>query len=303
MSREVPNGAESMTERRDKHVWNIRDGSLSLDDHTLIMGIVNATPDSFSDGGRYDIAEVAVAHGLSLWEQGADIVDVGGESTRPGATPVGVAQELARVVPVVRALAADGVVVSVDTMKSEVAAAAIEAGARIVNDVSAFRDPVMAELCASTKVGVVLMHMLGTPQTMQDDPSYGDVVAEVAVFLVEMASRAVVNGVEASRICIDPGIGFGKTFDHNLDLLNGTERLAQLGYPLLVGTSRKGFLGDILQDAGITTTAEERDAATAATVAIAIAGGASVVRVHNVSHVQQAARTADAIVRASQRRK
>ncbi|MCP4966384.1 MAG: dihydropteroate synthase [bacterium] len=266
------------------------------------MGIVNTTPDSFSDGGRYTAVEAAVAHGLALWSQGADIVDVGGESTRPGAEPVAEIEEMSRVVPVVRDLVAQDVVVSVDTMKAAVANAAIAAGAHIINDVTALADPEMVDVCAASGVGVVLMHMQGDPQTMQASPEYGDVVAEVSSFLEDRAQNVIGSGVDASRICIDPGIGFGKTFDNNLELLSGVDRLAGIGYPLLVGTSRKGFLGGILQDAGFPTTAEQRDPATAATVALAVDGGASVVRVHNVGHALQAARTADAMVRASRRR-
>jgi dihydropteroate synthase len=283
--------------------WTIRDRVLSPDDHTLIMGIVNVTPDSFSDGGRYAAVEAAVAHGLSMWNQGADVVDVGGESTRPGAEPVSAIEEMSRVVPIVRDLADQGVVVSVDTMKAEVASAAIGAGAHIINDVSALTDPEMADVCAATGAGVVLMHMQGEPRTMQDDPHYDDVVPEVASFLENRADHAVRAGIARSRICVDPGIGFGKTFDHNLDLLNGVDRLGAIGYPVLIGTSRKGFLGAILQDADYPASADQRDPATAATVALAVVGGASVVRVHNVGHALQAARTADAMVRASRRRK
>ena len=282
--------------------WRIRDRDLDPADHTLIMGIVNATPDSFSDGGYHADREEAVIHGLALWDQGADVVDVGGESTRPGAEPVSVAEETRRVVPVIADLVDAGVVVSVDTMKAEVAAAAVAAGAQIVNDVSALQDPEMASVCAESGVGVVLMHMLGNPRTMQDDPQYGNVVAEVGEYLEERAAYAMAAGIERSRLCVDPGIGFGKTFDHNLELLAGIASLCELGLPVLIGTSRKGFLGQILRDAGVASEADERDVATAATVALAIAGGASVVRVHNVSHALQAARTADAMVRASHRR-
>ncbi len=283
--------------------WQIRDRVLDTDDHTLLMGIVNATPDSFSDGGRYSARESAVAHGLALWEQGADLVDVGGESTRPGAEPVSLSDELARVVPVVGDLVASGVVVSVDTRKAEVAAAALAAGAHVVNDVTALADPDMASVCAASGAGVVLMHMQGEPQTMQHDPRYDDVVADVADYLVERVDAAQAAGIDRSRLCVDPGIGFGKTFEHNLDLLGAVGVFHDLGLPVLIGASRKGFLGQILRRAGVETTADERDAATAATVALAIAGGASVLRVHNVSHALQAARTADAMVRSSRQRK
>ena len=283
-------------------IWQVKGRVLDTSDHTLVMGILNTTPDSFSDGGQHAARDLAVAHGLAMWSQGADIIDVGGESTRPGAEPVSADQESGRVVPVVRDLASQGVLVSVDTMKASVAAAAIEAGARIINDVTALGDPEMAGVCAEAGVGLVLMHMQGSPQTMQDYPHYEDVVSEVADFLDARADFAVAAGVDRSNLCIDPGIGFGKTFDHNLDLLGNIARFAESGLPLLIGTSRKGFLGAILGDAGYDTSAAERDAATAATVALAINGGASVVRVHNVGHGLQAARTADAMVRASRRR-
>lgn len=282
--------------------WSIRDRVLSTADHTLVMGVVNATPDSFSDGGRFAAAEDAVAHGFSLWAQGADIVDVGGESTRPGAEPVSADEEISRVVPVVSELVERGVVVSIDTTKPLVAEAAIAARAHIVNDVTALSDPDMAVVCADAGVGVVLMHMQGDPKTMQIDPRYKNVVAEVAGFLEERAGLALGVGIGRDRICIDPGIGFGKTQDHNLALLDNIDQLTATGYPVMIGTSRKGLLGAILRDAGVDTSADERDTATAATVALAVAGGASVVRVHNVGHALQSARIADAIVRVSQRR-
>jgi dihydropteroate synthase len=280
--------------------WSIRDGVLSTADHTLVMGVVNVTPDSFSDGGSYPDVEAAIAHGLELWDAGADIIDVGGESTRPGSTPVGPDAEEERVVPVVAGLAAAGVVVSVDTMKPRVAAAAIAAGARIVNDVTALVDPAMTRVCAAAGVGVVLMHMQGDPQTMQDDPRYDDVVAEVRSYLLERAVAAQAAGIPAARICLDPGIGFGKTLEHNLSLLAGIPALTQDGYPVAIGTSRKGFLGWILAAAGVETEAKQRDVATAASVSLAVAGGAAVVRVHNVGYALQAARVGDAIVRSPQ---
>lgn len=283
--------------------WHVRDRVLDPSDHTLVMGILNATPDSFSDGGRYATRDASVAHGLHLWHQGADIVDVGGESTRPGAEPVPADEEMARVVPVIRELVDLGVVVSIDTMKAVVAAAAIEAGAHIVNDVTGLADPAMAPLCAKAGVGVVLMHMQGSPQTMQDDPTYSDVVAEVEELLEGRVELAIGGGIDRSRLCIDPGIGFGKTFEHNIELLNNVDRFVASGLPVMIGTSRKGFLGTILRDAGIETAAAERDVATAATVALAVAAGAAVVRVHNVGHAVQAARVAGAMVRASRRRK
>lgn len=276
--------------------WNLRTRALTTDDHTLVMGILNTTPDSFSDGGGWMDPPDAIQRGLQLWGDGADIVDVGGESTRPGAQPVGVEEELARVVPVVQALASRGIIVSVDTYKPAVAEAAIDAGAEIVNDVTGLTNPTMMSLCATSAVGVVVMHMQGTPRTMQADPTYGDVVVEVGAFLLERVHAAIEHGVDPSRIVVDPGIGFGKTFEQNLALLSGIDRVGG-DVPVLVGTSRKRFLGTILDRAGRPSGPEDRETATAATVALAIAGGVSVVRVHDVAWTVDAARTADAIVR------
>jgi dihydropteroate synthase len=266
---------------------------LSAASHTLVMGVLNVTPDSFSDGGLYDDHRAAVARGVAMVEQGADLVDVGGESTRPGADPVSAEEEMERVVPVVAGLAHRGIVVSIDTAKAEVAEAALAAGAEIVNDVTALQDPAMATLLADTRAGVVLMHMQGTPRTMQQDPRYDDVVAEVGGFLRERARHAIDAGVVPDRICIDPGIGFGKTLDHNLALLRGIPHLAGLGHPVLVGASRKSFLAGILGP----IPPEERDPASAAAHVLAIAGGAAVIRVHNVVTGLRTARVADAIVR------
>ena len=274
--------------------WRVRDRVLDTADHTLVMGVLNTTPDSFSDGGTYADAAVAVRRGLEMLSDGADLVDVGGESTRPGAPAVEAAEELRRVLPVVRALVAAGAVVSVDTSKAEVAAAALEAGAAVVNDVTAFGDPEMAGVVARAGAGVVLMHMQGTPRTMQDDPSYGDVLAEVTAFLVGRAATAHAAGIGPDAVCLDPGIGFGKRLEHNLALLAGVPRLAAAGYPVMVGASRKRFLGEILG----TLPPAERDAATAAAHVLAIAGGAAVIRTHNVVVGLQTARVADAIVRA-----
>jgi len=246
------------------------------------MGIVNVTPDSFSDGGRYFASEAAITHGLALAAAGAAILDVGGESTRPGAEPVEVDEELRRVVPVIRALAeATDVPVSVDTTKAPVAAAAFEAGATIVNDVSAGRaDPDMLGLVADAQVALVLMHMAGEPRTMQDRPRYDDVVTEVGDFLVERVAAAMDVGIERAALVADPGIGFGKTAHHNLVLLASLRALDdRVGVPLLVGTSRKRFLGEI---AGGSETPTERDDATLATVVCAVDAGARIVRVHEV---------------------
>jgi dihydropteroate synthase len=243
------------------------------------MGVLNVTPDSFSDGGQWLDRDSAVLHGVEMFADGADVVDVGGESTRPGAEPVSVAEELARVVPVVEALSRHGRV-SVDTRKAEVAEAAVRAGATLVNDVSAS----LHEVAAGLGVGWVAMHMRGEPATMQDDPSYDDVVGEVRDFLVERAERAKAAGVE--EVWIDPGIGFGKTIDHNLALLRHLDVLAATGLPVVVGTSRKSFLGRLTGGAP----AEDRLEASIATATWAMARGAGMVRVHDVRPTAQAAK-------------
>jgi dihydropteroate synthase len=257
-----------------------------------IMGIVNVTPDSFSDGGLYLDSGAAIAHGAQLVADGADMLDVGGESTRPGAEEVPADEELRRTEPVVSTLAAAGYAVSIDTSKAVVAAAALDAGARIVNDVTAFcGDPEMAALCAERDCDVVLMHMLGTPRTMQDDPSYDDVVDDVKAFLAERIETAVAVGVSEERIWIDPGIGFGKTLEHNLELLRRLGELRDLGRPIIVGTSRKRFIGAI--------TGREPDGRIGGTVAsnvLALANGADAVRVHDVAEVKQALDVAEALL-------
>lgn|GEM_PF-137786 len=275
-------------------VWGGR--VLPLSQRAHIMGIVNVTPDSFSDGGRFFDAAAAVEHGLALVEEGADLLDVGGESTRPGADPVDARDEAARVVPVIEALAAKtGVPISVDTTKASVAAAALDAGASIVNDVSAGRaDPEMFSLVADRRVPIVLMHMLGDPRTMQRDPTYRDVVGEVYGFLADRADAAVAAGVDPARILIDPGFGFGKTREHNLVLLRRLREFRCLGYPVLAGTSRKSFIGQTL-DVGV----DERTEGTAATVAMAVVAGAAVIRVHDVLPMRRVAGMVEAILRAS----
>jgi dihydropteroate synthase len=260
------------------------------------MGILNVTPDSFSDGGRFPDPDAAVAAGLSMVEDGAALVDVGGESTRPYASPVDAATELARVLPVVEGLATEGVVVSVDTSKPEVARAALDAGAAVINDVTGMGDPEMRAACAASGAGVVIMHMQGTPETMQDDPDYDDVVGEVATFLLGRTRRALESGISLEAIAIDPGIGFGKSFDNNLDLMRGLDRFVHLGYPVLVGTSRKGFLGTILEPVRGPTEAAGRDGATAASVAAAVLAGAHILRVHDVRLGVEVAVTAKAMV-------
>ncbi len=259
-----------------------------------LMGIVNVTPDSFSDGGEFLDAEAAIAHARVLVAEGADILDVGGESTRPGAEPVGEEQELARVLPVLAGIAEAGLKaeVSIDTAKASVARAAIAAGASMVNDVSALRgDPAMAEVVAESGVGCCLMHMLGEPRTMQSDPRYGDVVDDVRAFLEERLRFAVDAGIAEERILLDPGIGFGKTASHNLELLRRLDELLTLGRPLLVGTSRKSFLGRLIADSARQddpVPPDERLPGTIATNVLAYERGASIFRVHDVGPLRGA---------------
>ncbi len=259
-----------------------------------LMGVVNVTPDSFSDGGLYLDADAAVAHGGELVREGADILDVGGESTRPGAEAVDAETERARTEPVVAALAAAGHTVSIDTSKRSVAAAALDAGAAIVNDVTALRaDPEIGSLCAERGAGLILMHMQGDPRTMQEDPHYDDVVDDVKAFLAERLAAAVAAGVAEERIWLDPGIGFGKTLDHNLELLRRLGELRGLGRPLVVGTSRKSFIGKV--DGSAT---DARLGGTIASSVLAAAEGADVLRVHDVAAAAQAAKVAAAILSA-----
>ncbi|MEK7475172.1 MAG: dihydropteroate synthase [Candidatus Coatesbacteria bacterium] len=274
-------------------IWKARHREIEAGRRTLVMGIVNVTPDSFSDGGAFLGADAAVAHGTALLAAGADLLDIGGESSRPGSDPVPVEEELRRVVPVIdRLVKATGAVVSVDTTKARVAAEAIAAGAVIVNDISALRgDPRMADVVAHTKAGIVLMHMQGEPKTMQAAPKYGDVVAEIAAFLRERGEAAVAAGISMEAVVYDPGIGFGKTVDHNLEILRRLSEFAALGRPLLVGPSRKAFIGKVLGD----LPAAERLEGTAAAVALAVAGGAAIVRVHDVAVMARVVLVAEAI--------
>ncbi|HEX4782073.1 MAG TPA: dihydropteroate synthase [Usitatibacter sp.] len=251
------------------------------------MGIVNVTADSFSDGGKYLDASRAIEHGRRLHHEGADLVDVGGESTRPGAAQVDEATELARVIPVVEALAADGIEVSVDTMKPAVMHAAIRAGAAVVNDVNAFRAPGAIEAVApSEHVRLIVMHMQGTPATMQEDPRYDDVVQEVSSFLMSRVSCLVSVGVARERIALDPGFGFGKTVEHNKQLLRALPQLASHGLPVVAGLSRKKMLGDFTGRAAC-----ERAAASVAAALLAVQNGASIVRVHDVKDTVDALKT------------
>jgi dihydropteroate synthase len=261
-------------------------------DRALLMGVVNVTPDSFSDGGLFLDSERAIEHGRALVEDGADVLDVGGESTRPGAEAVGAEEELARVEPVLAGLRDAGAPLSIDTSKLAVAAAAIDAGATVLNDVSALRaDEGMAALCAERGVDVVLMHMRGEPRTMQENPVYDDVVDEVKAFLAQRIEYAIGEGLAEERIWIDPGIGFGKTVEHNLQLLRRLGELTRLGPPIVVGASRKAFIGKITG-----APVEERLGGTIAACAIAYANGARMVRVHDVGEVAQAMRAAEAIL-------
>jgi dihydropteroate synthase len=259
---------------------------------TLIMGILNVTPDSFSDGGRYAEPGPAVDRAQSMIEDGADILDVGGESSRPGAEPLSPEAEWARVGAVLTTLAATGACISIDTYHAETARRAVELGARIVNDITALRgDPRMAEVVASAGCGCVLMHMRGTPQTMQQSPRYEDIIDDIGAFFEERLSFAVRAGIAEESLWLDPGFGFGKTPRHNLEILRRLSEFKKFGRPLMVGTSNKATIGAVLA-----TPVHDRLEGTAATVALAIANGADCVRVHDVRAMTRVARMADAIV-------
>ena len=271
-------------------VWRCGAHALALTS-PLVMGIVNVTPDSFSDGSTNFDPRAALESAQAMLAAGADIIDVGGESTRPGAETVTPQQELARVLPVVRALAESGAVVSVDTRHPEVASACVASGAAVVNDISGFSDPAMVALAASGDAGLVVMHMKGDPRTMQDAPRYDDVVAEVAAYLKAQALMLEAAGVARERIALDPGIGFGKTTAHNLELLRRLGEIAALGYPVLVGASRKRFIGEI------TGVAEPRErlAGSLAAALVAIDAGAAILRVHDVAETVAALAIARAV--------
>lgn len=277
------------------NVWQLRGRSLALD-QPVVMGILNVTPDSFADGGENEDLDEAVAAGLSMTASGAGIIDIGGESTRPGASLVSLDRELERVVSVAEKLASHGVLVSVDTSKPDVASAALGVGAVAINDVTGLENPKMREVCSDTGAGVVVMHMQGTPRTMQRDPRYGDVVGEVREYLVEGANAAIRAGVSPHSIAIDPGISFGKNLDQNIRLMSNLERFVDTGFPVLLGTSRKGFLGRILEPVRGPTSPSERDGATAASVALAVAAGVKILRVHNVPLAVDVAHAANAMV-------
>jgi len=272
--------------------WRVRDRVVPLD-RPLVMGILNVTPDSFSDGGQFFDAELAVARGLEMIAEGADILDIGGESTRPYAQPVTPAEEIRRVVPVVRALAErTRVLLSLDTSKAEVARQGLTAGAHIVNDVTALRgDAPMFEIVREANAGAILMHMQGTPATMQDDPHYDDVLAEVHSFLAERVAACVAAGIAVENLAIDPGIGFGKTNQHSLTLIRHLDQFLELGRPLCLGVSRKGFIGKITGRAR-----HERAAGSVAITCWAAAhGAADIVRVHDVAATVDAMRVIAAI--------
>jgi len=298
--------------------WNIGKRSLKLGERTLVMGVINVTPDSFSDGGRYFEPAAAVAHALHLLDEGADILDIGGESTRPGAavapaseikeqsaprrrTPVSLQEELRRVLPVIGEVkrVSPECIISVDTYKAEVARAASAAGAEIVNDVSAFRwDPAMAGTVAELGCGAVLMHMRGRPEEWRNLPAPDDVVALVGTELAEWAAAAVRAGVARQRIALDPGFGFGKNFEQNYPLLARLGELHQLGFPLVVGTSRKSFIGRALRRDGRDAPVEERAFGTLASETVAMLKGAHIIRTHDVKACVDAARIADALLKA-----
>lgn len=266
-----------------------------LQKRTLIMGILNVTPDSFSDGGMFLDKDAAVRHGLEMVEQGADIIDIGGESSRPGSEPVSAQQEIERVVPVIEELGKKtNKLISIDTYKSATAKAALDVGASIINDISGMAfDPNMKQLAAKYRCPVVIMHIKGAPRDMQKDLSYNDLMGEIICYLKDRMVEAIQAGVDEEQIIIDPGIGFGKTADHNLEILRRLSELKCLGRPILVGTSRKATIGHVL--GGLPT--EDRLEGTAATVAIAISQGAGIVRVHDVKEMTLVARMTDAIVR------
>jgi dihydropteroate synthase len=279
---------------RETLVWRCRDREIACGERTLLMGIVNVTPDSFSDGGAFLDTASAVEHGVRLADEGADVLDVGGESTRPGAEEVPVDEELDRVVPVLEQLIKQvDVPIGVDTRKPEVARRALDAGATIVNDVTAGGDPEMFAVARDTGAGLVLMHMRGDPQTMQDDPRYDDVVTEVRDYLASRIGSAVAAGVPRAQLCVDPGIGFGKNLDHNLAILRSVASFRELRTPVLVGASRKRFIGQLT---GVEDPAD-RIEGTAGAVAWCAAQGVDLVRVHDALQMRRVVNVVDAIAR------
>lgn len=273
----------------ERQIWCCGARKIDCAAQTQVMGILNMTPDSFSDGGRFASVQQGVESALQMWADGAQIIDVGGESTRPGAAPVSADEEIARTIPVIEALRrrGDGLI-SIDTMKAEVARAAVAAGAEIINDVSACSDPEMAAVAAESGAGLVLMHMQGVPESMQRDPHYADAVGEVISLLKARAAEVAAQGVRPQQICLDPGIGFGKADEHNLALLRALPQLAALGYPVLIGVSRKSLFGRLLgRPVG------ERLAASLAVGVFSMLRGASILRVHDVKESCDAVRLVD----------
>jgi len=270
-------------------------GSIALGSRTAIMGILNVTPDSFSDGGRFADHEKAVGRAFELISNGADILDIGGESTRPGSDPVALETEIERVIPVIRAVREKSAIpISIDTNKAEVAIRAVENGADIINDVSSLRfDPQMVEVAAGTGAPLILMHMLGTPRTMQKHPVYSDLIAEISDFLDERIRFATEHGVERDQIVIDPGIGFGKTVKHNLAIIGQLEAFSSLDRPVLLGASRKRFIGSVLG-----RIEDDRELGTAVVNTFGISAGAHIIRVHDVAFHHDAVRMADAVRKA-----
>ena len=284
-----------MMSRARQETRRIRAGDFLITiDRPLLVGILNVTPDSFSDGGQFHSDDEALAHALRMVDAGAAMLDIGAESSRPGAIPVTEDEETARLMPVLEKIVRHcRVPISVDTTKAGVARRAIEAGASLINDISALRfDPAMGELAAKTGAGLILMHMPGTPQTMQEQASYVDVVSEVAAYLTERMAAAEASGVRPEQIVLDPGFGFGKLMPHNLAMLDRLHELCDLGRPLLVGLSRKSFIGQVTgRPVG------EREFGTAAAVALAVERGASLLRVHDVAHMADAVKVVDALMR------
>ncbi len=275
-------------------IWKTNGRLLDLSMQAQVMGILNTTPDSFSDGGKFDAPAPALAHVRKMISEGAAIIDIGGESTRPGATPISADEEIRRTIPVIQAIRAEWRgLISIDTTKASVASEAIAAGADILNDISGLTaDPEMAAVCASSECGIVIMHMQGTPADMQDSPAYSDVVAEIRSFFTERLTSLTRLGIDPARLCFDPGIGFGKALEHNLTLLRNLPALAPADRPILLGVSRKSFLSKITAAA----TPEERDAVTCAITAIARTQGIMLHRVHDVKANLAALRAAETIV-------
>ena len=278
--------------RRKEFILKWSDYDLRLGKRTYIMGILNVTPDSFSDGGLYFQQDKAIDQGFAMVREGADIIDIGGESTRPYSENISDDEELERVIPVIKALSRDiKVPISIDTCKAEVARQALRAGASMINDISALRfDPEMASVAAKAGVPVILMHMKGTPGNMQDNPSYDNLIPEILDFLQDGIDRAVKSGITKDMIIVDPGIGFGKTFEHNLELIKELKQLAALERPILLGTSRKAFIGHILGN-----DPDRRDNGTMATVSVGVLNGAHIVRVHNLKKAFETVKVLDAI--------